>query len=143
MSDSSEAVRRLEAIPDGSLVPIEFAREIIRELLSANYAAPNEQPSPEIDACGKRIWTIPAETRLGVKELSEATGKPASWIYRHTSRKSGAALELDLLPHRKLDGGLVFIAGEIRAWLQAHERTIVKPSPDVVPIGRRAVRKSG
>lgn len=145
MALPAELRRQLEAIPDGSLVPIEFAREVVRELLSSAGITPSpggDPPLPdEAPATASwrvKFWTVPAETRLGVKELCEATGKPASWCYRHCSQKSG----LDLLPHRKLDGALIFLAGEVRAWLEAHERTVVRPSSDVAPIGRLA-RRSG
>lgn len=52
-----------------------------------------------------------------MSELAEAIGRPRSWVYRHTSTTSGCPV----LPHRKLDGELLFTAGEIRAWLRDHE----------------------
>ncbi|MDB4875728.1 MAG: hypothetical protein JWM41_2174 [Gemmatimonadetes bacterium] len=68
----------------------------------------------------ERLWVAPAETRLGVRELAEAIGRPLSWCYRHTSTKTGVAL----LPYRKLDGELVFVASEIRTWIAEHEEII-------------------
>lgn len=65
----------------------------------------------------ERLWTAPADTRLGVRELAEAVGRPRSWVYRHTSPKG----DLAPIPHRRLDGLLVFIAGEVRDWLKANE----------------------
>lgn len=65
----------------------------------------------------ERLWTAPAETRLGVRELAEAVGRPRSWVYRHTA-PSG---DLAPIPHRRLDGLLVFLAGEVRDWLRANE----------------------
>jgi predicted DNA-binding transcriptional regulator AlpA len=65
----------------------------------------------------ERLWTAPAETRIGVRELAEALGRPRSWVYRRTGTKGNKAP----LPHRKLDGELVFIVGEIRTWLAHHE----------------------
>lgn len=74
----------------------------------------------------ERLWVVPAETRLGVAELMEAVNRPKSWVHRHTSPKSG----VPQLPARKLDGTLVFVAGEIRAWLEEHElRTRRPPGP--------------
>jgi predicted DNA-binding transcriptional regulator AlpA len=67
----------------------------------------------------ERLWTVPAETRLGVHELTQALGRPKSWIYRRTSAKADGRL-----PHRKLGGELLFTAGEIRAWLREHEEVI-------------------
>jgi predicted DNA-binding transcriptional regulator AlpA len=64
----------------------------------------------------ERLWTCPAETRLGVAEVAEAIGRPKSFVYRATSAKS--------IPHRKLDGELVFVASEIRQWIRDQEETV-------------------
>ncbi len=68
----------------------------------------------------ERLWTVPAETRLGVAEVAEAMGRPRSWVYRHTGPSSSRAR----IPHRKLDGALVFTAGEVRAWVQKREEVL-------------------
>jgi hypothetical protein len=65
----------------------------------------------------ERLWTVPAETRLGTREAAEAIGRPVSWVYRRTGEHCPNAP----LPHRRLDGELVFLAGELRAWLEEHE----------------------
>lgn len=65
----------------------------------------------------ERLWTCPPETRIGTNELCEAVGRPRSWLYRLTS--SGT------IPHRRLDGALTFVAGEIREWLRRHEEVVV------------------
>lgn len=70
----------------------------------------------------EKIWTVPAETRLGIIEAAEAVGRPRSFIYRRTSAKSC----LSKIPHRKLDGGLVFLAGELRSWLASEEELVVE-----------------
>lgn len=68
----------------------------------------------------ERLWSVPAETRLGVAEVAEALGgKPKSYVYARTGPKAE-----DPLPHRKLDGSLVFTAGELRAWIRDHEEVI-------------------
>jgi predicted DNA-binding transcriptional regulator AlpA len=82
----------------------------------------------------ERLWVVPDETRLGVRELAEALGRPRSWVYRHTSKRSG----LQLLPHRKLDGDVVFVAAEIRAWVASHEDVVVKPMSAVITFKRGA-----
>jgi hypothetical protein len=56
-----------------------------------------------------------------VCEAAEALGRPVSFVYRHTSEKSAGGARL---PHRRLDGALVFLAGELRTWLREHEETI-------------------
>ncbi len=63
------------------------------------------------------LWTCPEETRLGVREVAEALGRTKSWVYRRTGERSAKAR----LPHRKLDGELVFTAGELRKWIHGHE----------------------
>jgi len=68
----------------------------------------------------ERLWTAPAETRLGVRELAAAVGRPRSWVYRHTAPKG----DLAPIPHRRLDGLLVFLAGEVRDWLLATEEIV-------------------
>lgn len=66
----------------------------------------------------ERLWAAPAETRVGVEELAEGLGVSKSWIYQRT--KAGAEPRL---PHRKLAGSLVFVVGEVRAWIREHEAT--------------------
>jgi predicted DNA-binding transcriptional regulator AlpA len=112
-----------EALPPGSAVPV--PREWLLELLAPPFAeAPStgdfkaaRDPLPLASSWRERLWTVPADTRLGVIEVAEAMGRPKSWVYRRTSVKSGKAP----LPHRKLDGELVFVAGDVRAWLKRHE----------------------
>lgn len=90
--------------------------------------APEERPDPSEAEPVKpaeptwreRLWTVPAETRLGTVELAEGLGRPRSWIYSRTQADAE-----DPLPHRKLEGALVFTAGEVRAWLRDHEETVV------------------
>ncbi len=65
------------------------------------------------------LWTAPAEARIGRTELCEALGRPKSFVYRHTHCKAK-----NPIPHRKLDGELVFVVGEIRTWLREHEEII-------------------
>ena len=65
----------------------------------------------------ERLWTCHAETRLGIEELCEALGRSKAFVYRHTRAKT--------IPHRRLDGELLFVAGEIREWLGHREETVV------------------
>jgi predicted DNA-binding transcriptional regulator AlpA len=80
---------------------------------------------PALEPWTVRLWTCPFETRLGVRELAEAVNRPRSWVYRHTSLGG----DLAPIPHRRLDGLLVFVAGEIREWLEANEEVKVSPLP--------------
>lgn len=77
--------------------------------------------APEVPTWREKLWTCHADVRIGVREVSEALGRAESWVYRHTSQKSG----IPLLPHKKLDGQLVFVVGEVRGWIQRNEQTIV------------------
>ena len=105
----------------------------IDELIELPDSAPME---PSQLTWKERLWTAPPETRIGREELLEALGRPESWLYRHTSSKGECAR----IPHRKLDGELVFVVGEVRQWLTEHEEVIVKgrTTPLVVPLKRRA-----
>ena len=83
----------------------------------------------------EKLWTAPAESRIGRDELLEAVGRPTSWLYRHTSSKGDCAP----IPHRKMDGELVFLVGEVRKWLVDHEEVIVTGSTTQLkpPLKRR------
>jgi hypothetical protein len=81
-------------------------------------------PSPAVTPSAswpERLWTVPAETRMSTEDVAEAVRRTKSWVYRHTSPASG----LPQLPHRKLDGELLFVAGEVRTWIHEHEEIIV------------------
>ena len=86
----------------------------------------------------ERLWSCHCETRLGVRELAEAVGRSRSWVYRHTSPKSG----FPLIPHRKLDGELVFVVSEIREWLMLHEEIVVPVSSPRLRAALRPVTDS-
>jgi hypothetical protein len=112
----------LDAAPVGTLLDAHRFSETITALAVAN-AQSDAQQAPE-HAGGTwrdRLWVVPPETRLTVVDVAEAFGRPKSWVYRHTSEKCAGA---DRLPHRKLDGELLFLAGELRTWLNDHEETI-------------------
>ena len=81
------------------------------------------------------LWTADPETRIGRSELLEAVGRPASWLYRHTGPKAKHRI-----PHRKLDGELIFLVGEVRRWLRDREEIIVAAAMDAAPHSLKAVR---
>jgi predicted DNA-binding transcriptional regulator AlpA len=84
----------------------------------------------------ERLWQVLPDTRLGVAELLEALGRNRSWLYRHTGPKSVHAR----IPHRKLDGELVFVAGELREWILEHEVTIVPGRTASAAVARSRTR---
>ena len=96
------------------------ASEVLARLPEAEeHETTPTEPSPLELTWRERLWLIPAETRLGAHEVNEALGRSASWLYRHTGPKAE-----DPLPHRLLDGQLVFVAGEIRHWTRTHEESV-------------------
>jgi predicted DNA-binding transcriptional regulator AlpA len=122
----------LAKAPSGTMVAAHELLSLINDSPDAEDAAasgarPPFQPhTPE--TWRERLWTVPADTRLGVRELVEATGRSRDWVYRHTAA-SGTATRL---PHRTLDGELVFLAGEVRGWLVENEQ-IIEPGGRAAP----------
>jgi predicted DNA-binding transcriptional regulator AlpA len=115
----SDLLRWLQGAPPGTAIPAAAIAEILAALPSTASREPPPEPLPL--TWREKVWLVPAETRLGVREAAQAIGRPVSWIYRRTGEKSAKAP----LPHRKLDGELVFVAGELRAWMEGHEAVIV------------------
>lgn len=91
------------------------------------------EPGPEVDATREshatwkeRLWSAPADARIGRDELLEALGKSQSWLYALTSKKTPLEKRI---PHRKtIDGELVFVVGEIRDWIISREVIMVPGS---------------
>ena len=126
---TSELARWLRQAPPGTLVQ---AAEIAQ--LLADTETVEERPgNAALVTWREKLWTCPPETRLGRAELLEALGRSDSWLYRHTGPKAKAAR----IPCRRLDGELVFIAGEVRTWL-AEQEEVLEPghtSPVRLPRG--------
>jgi hypothetical protein len=125
---NSKILDQLRGLPKGTLVPV----EAILEHLADEVSPTGEPAAPDAGIAALHtappswrvlLWTVPAETRIGREELLEAVGRPRSWLYRHTAPKAEHRI-----PHRKLDGELVFVVGEVRAWLKASEE-IVQAGP--------------
>lgn len=65
----------------------------------------------------ERLAAAPPDTRIGVQELAEATGRSRSGIYKLV-RDSG-------LPARKLhDGSFTFVVGDVRQWFNEREQIV-------------------
>lgn len=139
MSTLASVLAWLEQAPPETLMPARAVLTLLRDAgASADDPGATHQHTASADATWRsQLWTVPSETRLGVAELAEALGRPESWVYRHTSSKSG----YEQLPHRRLDGLLVFRADEIRTWIADHEDVIVRAPTAVVPITRRKVNR--
>lgn len=127
-----------EAAPAGTNVDAHALAEVIAAVIPSG-GAPEEgkgeegsDPGPEPWTWRERLWTVPAETRLGVAEVAEALGRPKSFVYARTQKNAA-----EPIPHRKLDGTLVFAAGELRAWIRAQEKPLVAGPMESTPEERR------
>jgi hypothetical protein len=138
-------LERLRGLPLGTLVPAEAILDELASDAGALESAPqgkaNALPSgidapenPPPQSWRTLLWTAPAECRIGREELAEAVARPRSWVYRHTQAKSAHRI-----PHRKLDGELVFLVGEVRAWLKDQEEIIQAGPLDCTPPRLRAL----
>ena len=112
-----------ELAPPGTLL---LASEVAHMLSCFPSGRPIEQERPcpppmEMSPSWReRLWIVPAETRLGVVEIAEALGRSKSFVYSRTATNAK-----NRLPHRKLDGLLVFTAGELRTWIRETEEEVV------------------
>jgi len=120
----------LEMAPAGTSVPAASVLALLAEIEPASLAPVAAEVATEPRTWREKLWTCPGETRLGVEELCEALGRPKSWLYRHTSAASG----YERIPHRKTTDGLVFVASEIRAWIEQQETVVVSPITPVTSI---------
>ena len=145
--------RMVEALPDGASVSLPVA--VVRGWLDtpsdppllklrpeadASAASPLPTPSPEKnsgaggqklpapDSWRERLWTCPADMRMGVREVAEALDRSPDYVYRAVNADRAAEKGRNPLPCSRLDGELVFTAGAVRAWLQASEQ-IINPAP--------------
>jgi predicted DNA-binding transcriptional regulator AlpA len=126
----------LEGLPEGTLLSPEGLLDKLRaqDIDRASHQGDGSSclssaPAADPPTWCEKLWTVPAETRLGVAEVSEALGRSKAWIYHHTAEKATSRI-----PHRKLDGSLVFLAGEVREW-QADSEEVIEPA--VVPFRQR------
>ncbi len=110
-----ELLAWLTAAPPGTSLEAAAMHDLLEPFVEAPSPPPTTQPVEP--TWRERLWTVPAQTRIGVKELAEAVARPVSWVYHHTSRNGHGAG----LPYRRLGGELVFVVGEIRAWLERQE----------------------
>ena len=120
----------LASAPLGTQLPAASLLEAVDEALGDEQAKEPSNGVPESALplslnWRAQLWLVPAETRLGVRELAEALSRSPSWIYRRTSVKAAEKTGCDLLPFRKLEGELQFVVGEIRSWIREHEEVFV------------------
>jgi len=119
----------LQASPPGTMVDA----RVVAQALSAVPPTAGPSPAEEAASWRVRLWVVPPDTRLGVAELLEALGRTRSWLYRHTGPRSPGVR----IPHRKLEGELVFLAGEIRSWVVENEEVVVPARGAALVVTRR------
>lgn len=127
-----EVLSFLGECPEGTTLRASAVREILEDL-------PREEPEPAEDEGAEleltwreRLWLVPAETRIGTTELAEGLDRPKSFIYARTRSDAD-----DPIPHRKLDGTLTFVVGEVRAWLREREEVLAAGPKESTPGERR------
>ncbi len=126
------AITALEPLPPETQLPLHYVLPIMRALAEVRLSgtsAVRDDPLPAApESWRTRLWTAPEEARIGISELCEAVGRPDSWAYKHTMKDAE-----DPIPHRKLDGRLVFVVGEVRCWLKDHEEVVRAGPMDTLP----------
>jgi hypothetical protein len=102
----------VDAADPGGSVTVRVAW--LAELVGQDDAepVPTNEPAPSWRTL---LWTAPDDTLLGVLEIAEAVGRPASWVYRRTGPKSQ-----ERLPVQRLGGEVVIRAEDLRRWVRRH-----------------------
>lgn len=111
LAEAREARRR-------AVRALEDLGEALDEVEEAAREKGSTEPAREPLSWRARLWSVPPETRLDAEQAAEATGLSKSRIYKLTSAEE--------IPFRKLAGGLVFVAGELRSWLRERESVEVE-----------------
>ena len=111
----------LRELPRDTLVPLGWILDRLDEDESAEEQSIPDSVSdtPETDSWRLKLWTAPAECRIGPAEVCEAVGRTRPWLYRRTGAKAK-----DRIPHRKFGGELVFVVGELREWIRDTEELV-------------------
>lgn len=129
MTNLRQVLDWLAAAPPGTTIPADAVRAMLAPLADGLPA-----PAPAMPVTWReRLWIAPPETRLGMREVCEALDRSPAWVRR---RLTTGGTEGQKIPHRKLDGELVFLAGELRGWLDRNEG-IIERAPDVRPLRPR------
>jgi predicted DNA-binding transcriptional regulator AlpA len=122
------------AAPEGTMVPAAMLARALAAVPTADSTPHQAGPKREAAATWReRLWTVDPATRIGVAELCEALGRSKSWVWRHTGKRCPGVR----IPHRKLEGELVFVVGEVRSWIAQNESVIVPGWTTPLEIHRR------
>lgn len=102
------------------MLPVDTLSEWMEEDGPSPAPAPAPEANTEHSTWRERLWSVPAETRMTAAEVAEALGKSRSWVYGHAKAPTGNKDEV-VLPFRKLGHDTLFLAGEIREWIETSE----------------------
>lgn len=117
--------------PPGTTIPAASLVDVLAAEENGGDTPPVSQPSPSLPMTwADQLWIVPAERRIGTRELAEALGRSRSWVYGHLTGEGA-------IPHAKLDGELTFKVGEVRAWLRATEEVVREGPMESMPTERR------
>lgn len=108
--------------PASVSMPVRDIAALLAPLLESEPKEGRLAPIPS--TWRERVWTCPPQTRMTAAEVAEAIGAPISRVYGWTHRTENPELlrrrreQGRAIPFRKVDGALVFLAGEVRDWLR-------------------------
>ena len=128
----SELLSWARQAPPGTTIPAASLVDVLAAEENGGDTPPVSEPSPTPPPTtwADQLWLVPAERRIGARELAQALGRSRSWVY---GRLTGEGA----IPHAKLDGELTFKAGEVRAWLRGTEEVVREGPMESTPPERR------
>lgn len=132
-------IRRLiDGVPEGASVtlPVPLLQRWLDQAEEDGSRSLSKPPSsgdrsPE-EGWETKLWRVPSRTRLGAKDVAEAVERSVNWVHQRTQASADVPI-----PHRKRNGRLVFLAGEVREWLDEQEEVIVPGSSTANATERR------
>lgn len=105
--------------------------------LADRYDTLASEPWGVVDSLHARFWTLPAQTRLTTQQVAEVCGKTRSWVFKQID----ARRTKNPLPYRREGSGarhrLIFLAGELRSWLQERELVVRRGSMGIDDVAAR------
>lgn len=122
--------------PPGTMLSVEGLSKVLKGLEAHRPHIESTELDPDSPMRRVFLWSVGPETRIGRGELLEAIGRSASWLHRHTGPTAP-----DRIPHRRFDGQLVFVVGEVRRWLGEREMIEVAGPRELAPQLHRARRR--
>lgn len=149
---SVELRRWLAAAPEGAQVTFPCAQ--LARILAADHPEPvaaEATPGTVPVSWRERLWTAPADQRLNASEAAEALGMSLRALYGHThpnrgrhgDTKTPRPAEERTLPFHRVGTRLLFVAGELRAYLQQNTRVQVPGRPNAGRVKKASARPTG